>query len=63
MGMEDQEVEARSDAGKHAVGSWQVHVGFIKKTKSFWPSSIVLGAGETGEVWGMGKHKKAKVEH
>ena len=61
--MEDQEVEARSDIGKHAVGSWQVHVGFIKKTKSFWPSSIVLGVGETGEVWGMGKHKKARVKH
>ena len=48
MEKEDQEVEARSDAGKYAVGSWQVHVGFIKKTKSFWPSSIILGAGETG---------------
>ena len=40
MGME--EVGARSDAGKHAVVTMQVHVGFIKKTKIFWPTSILF---------------------
>ena len=33
MGME--EVGARSDAGKHAVVTMQVHVGFIKKDQDF----------------------------
>ena len=56
MEKEDQEVEARSDAGAHAVGRYTL--AFLKKTKSFWPSSIILGAGETGEVWGLGTHKK-----
>ena len=57
MGME--EVGARSDAGKHAVGSWQVHVGFIKKTKIFWPTSILFRCWRKQvKFWGMGKHKK-----
>ena len=46
MEKEDQDVEARSDAGAHAVGRYTL--AFLKKTKSFWPSSIILGAGETG---------------
>ena len=61
MEMEDQEVEARSDAGTHASGRYTLA---LQKTMSFWPSSIILGAGETGgEVWGRGKHKKARGEH
>ena len=58
MGME--EVGAGSAAGKHAVVTMQVNIGYKNKTKIFWPTSILfrcwrkqvkfLGNGEAQEA-------------
>ena len=55
MGME--EVGARSAAGKHAVVTMQVNVGYKNKTKIFWPTSILFRCWRKQvKFWGMGKH-------